>query len=96
MEIKNLYDRDDYEKYKEIINMITDLYLDSLVRITYPQFSQSLIHISVSRNEPYHTYLEVISVLLSTYIHLKNMYDDADFEKKYLECNPNNGEDIVE
>ena len=26
----------------------------------------------------------------------KNMYDDADFEKKYLECNPNNGEDIVE
>lgn len=71
-------------------------YLDSLVRITYPQFSQSLIHISVSRNEPYHTYLEVISVLLSTYIHLKNMYDDADFEKKYLECNPNNGEDIVE
>ena len=24
MEIKNLYDRDDYEKYKEIINMITD------------------------------------------------------------------------
>ena len=71
-------------------------YLDSLVRITYPQFSQSLIHLSVSRNEPYHTYLEVISVLLSTYIHLKNMYDDADFEKKYLECNPNNGEDIVE
>ena len=120
MEIKSLYDRDDQEKYKEIINMITDLYLDlfrimldyknvsyinqednfeyldSLVRITYPQFSQSLIHISVSRNEPYHTYLEVISVLLSTYIHLKNMYDDADFEKKYLECNPNNGEDIVE
>ena len=71
-------------------------YLDSLVRITYPQFSQSLIHLSVSRNEPNHTYLEVISVLLSTYIHLKNMYDDADFEKKYLECNPNNGEDIVE
>ena len=118
--IKNLYDRDDYEKYKEIINMITDLYLDlfrimldyknvsyinqednfeyldSLVRITYPQFSQSLIHLSVSRNEPNHTYLEVISVLLSTYIHLKNMYDDTDFEKKYLECNPNNGEDIVE
>lgn len=71
-------------------------YLDSLVRITYPQFSQSLIHLSVSRNEPNHTYLEVISVLLSTYIHLKNMYDDAEFEKKYLECNPNNGEDIVE
>ena len=71
-------------------------YLDSLVRLTYPQFSQSLIECSVSRNEPNHTYLEVISVLLSTYIHLKNMYDDAEFEKKYLECNPNNGEDIVE
>lgn len=70
-------------------------YLDSLVRITYPQFSQSLIELSVSRNEPNHTYLDIINILLSTYIHLKNLYNDAAFEKKYLECNPNNGEDIV-
>lgn len=44
-------------------------YLDSLVRITYPQFSQNLIHISVLRNEPNHTYLEIIRTLLYTYIH---------------------------
>ena len=28
MEIKDIYDRDNREKYKEIINMIEDLYLD--------------------------------------------------------------------
>lgn len=71
-------------------------YLDSLVRIAYPQFSQNLIHISVLRNEPNHTYLEIIRTLLYTYIHLKDMYKDSEFENKYLRCNPNNGEDIVE
>ena len=120
MEIKNIDDRDNREKYKEIINMIEDLYLDlfrimldyknvsyineeddfeyldSLVRLTYPQFSQSLIECSVSRNEPNHTYLDVINTLLSTYTHIKKMYNDAEFEKKYLECNPNSGDDIVE
>ena len=120
MEIKDIYDRDNREKYKEIINMIEDLYLDlfrimldyknvsyineeddfeyldSLVRLTYPQFSQSLIVCSVTRNEPNHTYLDVINTLLSTYTHLKKMYNDAEFEKKYLECNPNSGDDIVE
>ena len=71
-------------------------YLDSLVGIAYPQFSQNLIHISVLRNEPNHTYLEIIRTLLYTYIHLKDMYKDSEFENKYLRCNPNNGEDIVE
>lgn len=70
-------------------------YLDSLVRMNYPQFSQTLIELSVSRNEPSHTYLDVINTLLSTYIHLKDMYKDEGFEKKYLECNPNNGEDVI-
>ena len=51
-------------------------YLDALVRINYPQFSQTLIHLSVLRNEPNHTYLDVIKTLLSTYIHLKDMYND--------------------
>lgn len=119
METKNLYDRDDHEKYEEIINIVNDLYLDlfrmmldyknvsyvnqednfeyldALVRLTYPQFSQSLIECSVSRNESNHTYLDVINTLLSTYTRLKNMYNDAEFEKKYLECNPNSGDDVV-
>ncbi len=119
MEIKDIYDRDNREKYKEIINMIEDLYLDlfrtmldyknvsyvneennleyldSLVRINYPQFSQTLIHLSVLRNEPNHTYLDVIKTLLSTYIHLKDMYNDSEFERKYLECNANNNDDDV-
>ena len=70
-------------------------YLDSLVRINYPQFSQTLIHLSVSRNEPNRTYLDVINTLLSTYIHLKDMYSNTEFERKYLECNQNNDEDII-
>lgn len=70
-------------------------YLDSLVRINYPQFSQTLIELSVSKNEPNHTYLDIINILLSTYIHLKDMYKDDEFEKKYLDCNANNGEDVI-
>ena len=99
MEIKSLYDRDDQEKYKEIINMITDLYLDlfrimldyknvsyinqednfeyldSLVRLSYPQFSQSLIECSVSRNEPNHTYLDVINGSMSNSVGETKTYD---------------------
>ena len=71
-------------------------YLDSLVRITYPQFSQDLIYISVVRNEPNYTYLDIINSLLSTYMHLKDMYKNSEFENKYLECNENSGEDIVD
>ena len=71
-------------------------YLDSLVRITYPQFSQDLIHLSVVRNEPNYTYLDIINSLLSTYMHLKDMYKNSEFENKYLECNENSGEDIVD
>ena len=71
-------------------------YLDALVRISYPQFSQNLIHLSVLRNEPGHTYLDIIDTFLSTYMHLKNMYKDVAFENKYLECNRNNGTDIIE
>ena len=71
-------------------------YLDSLVRIVYPQFSQNLIHLSVLKNEPNHTYLDVINTLLSTYIHLKDMYKNAEFENKYFKCNPNSNEDIIE
>ena len=71
-------------------------YLDVLVRMAYPQFSQSLIHISVLRAQPNHTYLEIINEFLSTYINLKNMYKDAEFEKKYKKCNPNDGEDILD
>ena len=71
-------------------------YLDTLVRINYPQFSQSLIHISVLINEPNdNTYLDIIKELLATYINLKDMYMDFEFEKKYLECNPNSGEDVI-
>ena len=70
-------------------------YLDSLVRINYSQFSQSLIHLSVLRNEPNQTYLDVIKTLLSTYIHLKDRYNDSEFERKYLECNANNNDDDV-
>ena len=71
-------------------------YLDALVRIAYPQFSQDLIHLSVLKNEPNHTYLDVIKTMLSTYVCLKKMYNDSAFEKKYLECNPNNGEDVID
>ena len=71
-------------------------YLDSLVRITYPQFSQDLIYLSVVRNEPNYTYLDIINSLLSTYMHLKDMYKNSEFENKYLECNENSGEDIVD
>ena len=71
-------------------------YLDALVRINYPQFSIELIQLSVSRSEPNHTYLEVIKTMLSTYVYLKKMYNDSAFEKKYLECNLNNGEDVVD
>ena len=71
-------------------------YLDSLVRITYPQFSQDLIYLSVVRNKPNYTYLDIINSLLSTYMHLKDMYKNSEFENKYLECNENSGEDIVD
>ena len=71
-------------------------YLDSLVRINYPQFSQDLIYLSVVRNEPNYTYLDIINSLLSTYMHLKDMYKNSEFENKYLECNENSGEDIVD
>ena len=71
-------------------------YLDSLVRINYPQFSQNLIHISVLINEPNdNTYLDIIKELLATYINLKDMYMNSEFEKKYLESNPNSGEDVI-
>ena len=71
-------------------------YLDSLVRINYPQFSGDLIYLSVLRHEPNHTYLNVIKTMLYTYVYLKKMYNDSSLEKKYLECNPNNGEDVVD
>ena len=71
-------------------------YLDSLVRINYPQFSEDLIHLSVSRSEPNHTYLDVIKTMLSTYMYLKKMYNNSKFENRYLECNPQNGEDVTD
>lgn len=71
-------------------------HLDALVRIHYPQFSEDLVHLSVSKSEPHHTYLELIKEMLSTYICLKKMYNNSAFEKKYLECNPNNGEDVID
>ena len=71
-------------------------HLDALVRINYPQFSEDLIHLSVSRNEPNHTYLDVIKTMLSTYVYLKKMYNDSAFEKRYLESNPNSGEDVID
>lgn len=71
-------------------------YLDSLVRINYPQFSEDLIHLSVSRSEPNHTYLDVIKTMLSTYMYLKKMYNNSEFENRYLECNPQNGEDVTD
>lgn len=71
-------------------------HLDALVRINYPQFSEYLIDISVSRSEPNHTYLEIIRKMLSTYICLKKMYNNSELEKRYLESNPNNGEDIID
>ena len=70
--------------------------LDALVRINYPQFSEDLIHLSVSRNEPNHTKLYVMKTMLSTYVHLKKMYNDSEFEKSYLECNTNNATDVVD
>lgn len=69
-------------------------YLDSLVRINYPQFSKDLIHLSVSRSEPKHTYLDVIKTMLSTYMYLKKMYSNSEFENRYLECNPQSSEDV--
>lgn len=71
-------------------------YLDALVRINYPQFADNLIHLSISKNEPNHTHLNVIKTMLSTYVCLKKLYNNSEFEKKYLECNPNNGEDVVD
>ena len=71
-------------------------YLDSLVRINYPQFSEALIHLSVSTNEPNHTYLDIIKNILLTYVYLKERYNDSAFEKKYLECNSNNDEDVID
>lgn len=71
-------------------------HLDALVRINYPQFSEYLIDISVSINEPHHTYLEIIRTMLSTYVCLKKMYNNSELEKRYLESNPNNGEDIID
>ena len=71
-------------------------HLDALVRINYPQFSEDLIHLSVSRNEPNHTYLDVIKTMLSMYVYLKKMYNDSAFEKRYLESNPNSGEDVID
>lgn len=86
----------DYKKVSYLKEENNFEYLDSLVRINYPQFSQSLIHISVLINEPNdNTYLDIIKELLATYINLKDMYMDFEFEKKYLESNPNSGEDVI-
>lgn len=82
------------ESYENEENNIQ--YLDSLVRISYPQFSQDLIHLSVLRNEPNYTYLDRINALLSTYMHLKDMYKNTDFENKYLACNADNSDDVVD
>ena len=42
MEIKDIYDRDNREKYKEIINMIEDLYLDLFrIMLDYKNVSYS-------------------------------------------------------
>lgn len=71
-------------------------YLDALVRINYPQFSENLIHLSVSRNEPNHSHLDIIKTMLSTYACLNKLYSDSEFEKRYLECNLNNSEDIID
>ena len=71
-------------------------YLDVLVRINYPQFSEDLIHLSVSRNEPNHSHLDIIKTMLSTYACLNKLYSDSEFEKRYLECNLNNSEDIID
>ena len=71
-------------------------YLDALIRINYPQFSEILIHLSVLRTEPKHTYLYIIKTMLSTYMYLKKMYNNSELENKYLECNKNNTEDVVD
>ena len=71
-------------------------HLDCLVRMNYPQFSEDLMHLSISRSEPNHTYLDVIKTMLSTYVSLKKMYNNSALEKRYFECNPNNGEDIID
>lgn len=71
-------------------------HLDCLVRMNYPQFSEDLMHLSISRSEPNHTYLDVIKTMLSTYVSLKKMYNNSELEKRYFECNPNNGEDIID
>lgn len=71
-------------------------YLEALVRINYPQFSENLIHLSVSRNEPNHSHLDIIKKMLSTYACLNKLYSDSEFEKRYLECNLNNSEDIID
>lgn len=71
-------------------------HLDAQVRLNYPQFSFALIDLSVTRNEPHHTYLDVIKNMLTTYVYLKKNYKDAEFEKMYFESNPNTGEDIVD
>lgn len=71
-------------------------YLDSLVRLSYPQFSSDLIHISVLRNEPHYTYFERIRAMLLTYVNLKNMYNNTEFEKKYFSSDENTGEDVID
>ena len=54
----------DYKKVSYLKEENNFEYLDSLVRINYPQFSQSLIHISVLINEPNdNTYLDIIKEL---------------------------------
>lgn len=66
-------------------------YLDALIRINYPQFSENLIHISVLRNEPGHTHLTSIREILSAYIYLKKMYNNSELETKYLESHNQEG-----
>ena len=109
---KDSFEQEDYDEIKGMLNdLLLDLFrtmldyknvsyvnedLDCLVRMNYPQFSEDLMHLSISRSEPNHTYLDVIKTMLSTYVSLKKMYNNSELEKRYFECNPNNGEDIID
>ena len=86
----------DYKKVSYVNEENNFEHLDCLVRMNYPQFSEDLMHLSISRSEPNHTYLDVIKTMLSTYVSLKKMYNNSALEKRYFECNPNNGEDIID
>lgn len=87
----------DYKQMDYSKNELTVDYLSSLVRISYPQFSDNITHLDILGSEPEVTYLDRINALLSTYMLMKDNYKNEAVEKAFSldENEDNDDEDFI-